>query len=252
MNLQNLPSEILDNCVRFLNHASDIATCRLVSKRLANICATMLCRSIYIRISNDTLDSLETLCQNPLIARWIKTVNFDLSFYDIVFSRGLASFAEWTAGDVFGLMDAYDHGDFMPDDFFEIGREIVRDWTAIKDGSYDAACPTPIQSMLLEFHEYGRLYEDQELARVKNRHTTGILAILQRLTEIERVRISDNCQQKLMPKKTNQRPGRHQSVRNSQSQPFDWSVYGHFHRKEASTVRTWIHLYISSQTSLAH
>lgn len=201
MNLQNLPSEILDNCVRFLNHASDIAACRLVSKRLADICAPMLCRSIYIRVSNDTLDSLGTLCQNPLIARSIKTVNFDLSFYNDLFARDLASFAEWTAGDVFGLMDAYDHGDFMPDTFFEIGRKIVRDWTAVKDGSYDAARPTPVQSMLLEFHEeYGRLYEDQELARVKNRYTTGILAMLQRLTGVERVRISDDCQQKLVPK----------------------------------------------------
>src|ERR1700733_2802153 len=109
MGLQDLPVEILTQCFKHLSELpdsrEDLEASRLTSKRLSEIVAPILIHSVRVHISLDSLARLDEISQHPLIAKSVRTVEINLSFYDALLAKDFSLFAKcctselsWDAG----------------------------------------------------------------------------------------------------------------------------------------------------------
>ncbi|KAL2011624.1 hypothetical protein VTN00DRAFT_4342 [Thermoascus crustaceus] len=185
MGLQDLPTEILAQCVVYLDHFPDLAASRLAFKRLAEIIAPMLLHHVKVRISQTSLNRLEGLSQNLTIAKSIEAVEIDLSFYDALVAKDFSVYARCRNYNVFWRTEMYERWAFWgcssEEEQNQVGREldkgrqIEEEWDALHNGDCDMDNLTPSQRILQDAHlDYLCLYDDQELAKKDNLHVSRL------------------------------------------------------------------------------
>ena len=209
MGLQDLPIEILTQCFKHLSglpdSREDLEASRLTSKRLSEIVTPILIHSVRVHISLDSLARLDEISQHPLIAKSVRTVEINLSFYDALLAKDFSLFAKCCTSDLSWDAGIFEQCPWGPDldrskeeeEEIEIDHakacKAETEWTAVCKEDYDKGNLTPYQTILQEaYQEYRRRFDDQELAKRDNRHLAGIAVALRRFMGLQGIVLSDD------------------------------------------------------------
>ena len=209
MRLQDLPTEILTRCFKHLsalpNCRKDLEASRLTSKRLSEIVAPILIHSVRVHISLDSLARLEAISQHPLIAKSVRTVEINLSFYDVLLAKDFSLFVKCRTSDLSRKAEWFERLSLGPysnrskEEEEEVKIDYAKackaekEWTAVGKEDYDKENLTPCQMILQEAHqEYYRRFDDQELAKRDNGHLARIAVALRRFTGLQGIVLSDD------------------------------------------------------------
>ncbi|CRG90143.1 hypothetical protein PISL3812_07185 [Talaromyces islandicus] len=195
MNLQDLPNEILALCFGALNEISDLTASRLVCKKLADICAPMLwCDGLTVTLETRSLARLQFISQNPAFATLVKTLTFDLSFYDEQYAGSYGIYAYFIVERLrkeFGTIQQDSQRDspwYTPqrEILSHVAGELETELAQVEQ-EYSRA-----KALMTAFHaKYHRLFDDQQRAIHEFADTHRTASMLRRLINLRSIKIVD-------------------------------------------------------------
>lgn len=212
MFLQDLPMDILTECVKHLiegsrDAQSDLKALRLTSKGLDTLSAPFLINFARVYISSASLTRLEEISEHVAFSGSVRSVKINVSFYDKNLADDFALFAKFCARELLQSLNMYElFTRFNPGHYsieeaeaeaeFQRGKTALEDWELISesaDGKCNPEKPMGKQVLLYNAHrEYARRYQDQESVKHDNEHMQRIGACLKRFNNLRAVLIDDS------------------------------------------------------------
>lgn len=187
MNLLNFPTEIIYLCFENLSDVSDLANSRLVCKLLADICHRRMYRDVTVSITKRSIKRLQDLPENPMLAKFVRRLTFDLSFYDMTLTH--RDF--WIRCDHyipylvnFGLQEMPTRTSEQKTALWYTAMELHKEWRTSKSESCQ-----PMVSALYNMHQ--SLVNDQGLVIDECADISKLSSVLQRFANLQHIKLTN-------------------------------------------------------------
>ena len=173
------------------NIQNDIKNVRLTSRRFCEASTPLLIEFVRVYLTSASLERLEAIARHPIFSKSVKTVEFNVSFYDAALVRDKALFAYCCAVDLSQECELRERSRSPASDMKRL-YNLADEWRRI--GSNEAWWTDPNNSsrLLKAAHDrYRSLFEDQEAMKEDNIHLTRLSGALKQLPGLSSIVVSD-------------------------------------------------------------